>query len=89
MFYTYVLFSEKFDRLYIGQTEDLTKRIESHNAGLVKSTKHYIPWRIIHFEEFYSRAEEMKKEKQLKSGSGREYLRKEVLTAGRVRRTAD
>ena len=89
MYYTYVLYSEKYDLLYVGQTKDLHQRIDSHNSGLVKSTKHYRPWRIVYFQIFSTRAEAMRKEKQLKSGAGREFLRNTILSAGRVRRTAD
>jgi putative endonuclease len=89
MYYTYVLYSKSYDRLYIGQTQNITHRLESHNLGLVKSTKHYIPWKLIYVEKFMTRSEAMKKEKQLKTGSGREFLRNKICSAGRVRRTAD
>ena len=76
MYYTYVLYSTKFDRIYIGFSANPKKRLESHNLGFVKSTKHYIPWEIAYIEEYYSRAEAMKREKQLKSAKGRAFIRK-------------
>lgn len=51
MFYTYVLYSEKFDEIYVGQTNNISSRLERHNDGKVFSTKKYIPWEIIYFEE--------------------------------------
>jgi len=62
MYQTYVLYSEKFDRIYIGQTSNIEYRLERHNKGLVRSTKHYIPWRLIYIEEYETRTETMKRE---------------------------
>ena len=66
MFYTYILYTEKFDRFYIGQTNNLDNRIERHNNGYVKSTKAYIPWKIVYSEAFQTRALATQREKQLK-----------------------
>jgi len=52
MFYTYVLYSESFGRIYIGQTNNISIRLEKHNIGKVKSTKAFIPWKMIHYEKF-------------------------------------
>jgi len=73
-FYTYVLYSENFNKIYIGQSLDLQKRLFEHNTGMSKYTKRYLPWKIILKEEFKSRSEEMKREKELKSQKGREYI---------------
>ena len=43
----YILYSEKFDRFYVGQTNNLENRIHRHNAGYVKSTKPYKPWELV------------------------------------------
>ncbi len=79
MYFTYVLYSEAFDGIYIGQTSNLLKRLDEHNSGLTKSTKHYIPWELIHNEEFATRKEAMRREKELKSHQGREFIRSEIL----------
>jgi len=79
MVYTvYVLYSPNYDRLYIGQTEDLDKR---HFSGEVKSTKHWLPMSLIYTENASTRAEAMKREKQLKSRSGRVWLNGNCLLA--------
>ncbi|HNM31512.1 MAG TPA: GIY-YIG nuclease family protein [Chitinophagales bacterium] len=78
MFFVYVLSSKKTKSLYKGQTEDLENRLKTHNAGKVKSTKAYIPWEIVYYEEFSTREEAVSREKMLKSGIGRQYL-KEIL----------
>ena len=43
-FIVYINYSEAFDKYYIGQTANFESRLLSHNSGLVKSTKHYMPW---------------------------------------------
>ncbi len=82
MFCTYVLYSEKYDRIYVGQTEDLTLRIERHNAGRVKSTKPYIPWKLIYSENFITRSDSIKRESELKSHQGRDFIRNLILSKG-------
>ncbi|MEP0862653.1 MAG: GIY-YIG nuclease family protein [Ignavibacterium sp.] len=59
-FFTYILFSPKFNKHYFGHTSNLQKRITEHNSGLSTFTKKYLPWELIYFEEFNSRAEAMK-----------------------------
>jgi putative endonuclease len=56
-------------------TKDLAKRLKEHNSGKTKSNKAFIPWEIIYTEEFNSQEEALKREKYLKSGSGREFLK--------------
>ena len=76
MFTVYVLFSEKFDNIHIGQTSDLEKRLEYHNYESTNSyTMKFRPWKIIHTEKFSTRAEAMKREKQLKTSRGRAFIR--------------
>lgn len=75
MFYVYVLESQKDSRLYKGFTNDLDKRIAEHNSGKNKSTKGFIPWKLVYFEEFENLNEAVKREKYFKSGSGREFLK--------------
>ena len=75
----YVLYSDQQDRLYIGMTSDLTRRIRDHNAGYNESTKAYVPWRLIHTEEFIDRVTAREKEKKLKTTSGRRYIRNHYL----------
>ena len=78
MYYTYVLYSSHFDRIYIGQTNNLDFRVDKHNFGLIKSTKRYVPWKLIYYETYGTRSEAMKREKYLKSHIGRDYIRKNI-----------
>jgi putative endonuclease len=88
IYYTYVLYSTASDKIYIGQTTDLKKRLEAHNSGKSSYTKSYIPWELVYFEEFTTRSQAMKKEKELKSHRGREYIRNKILSV-RVRQMPD
>jgi len=44
MFYVYVLYAEKFDKYYIGHTNNLDARIARHNSYREEYTKKYVPW---------------------------------------------
>jgi len=43
----YVLHSTSFGRKYVGMTSDVDRRLKQHNAGETKSTKPYLPWRVV------------------------------------------
>jgi putative endonuclease len=76
MFFVYVLRNQASGRHYTGHTADLTQRLGQHNHGITKSTKNRGSWEIVYHEEFASLAEAMKREKFLKSGAGREELKR-------------
>ena len=63
-------------KIYIGQTNNLELRVAKHNDQKVKSTKDRGIWKLIYKETFKTRSEAMKNEKYLKSGPGRDYLKK-------------
>ncbi|KAB2922285.1 MAG: GIY-YIG nuclease family protein [Bacteroidetes bacterium] len=75
MFWVYVLKSDAHYRFYVGLTEDVARRLAEHNSGRTKSTKAYRPWSIVFSESFITRTEARKREKKLKSGSGKEYIK--------------
>lgn len=77
-YFVYVLKSEKDGRLYKGQTSDLARRLEEHNSGKVKSTKGFMPWNLVYFETFETREEAVLREKYLKTGIGREFLKEKI-----------
>jgi putative endonuclease len=79
MFYTYVLHSDKFDRFYVGHTQNLESRLDEHNTGRTKSTKFYAPWRLVYFEKFSTRDEAIEREKYFKTGSGRKYYKSKIM----------
>ena len=72
MNYTYIL-KCKDDSLYTGWTNDLKKRITSHNAGQgAKYTKARRPVELVYYEEFQTREEAMKREYAIKQLSRKE-----------------
>ena len=76
----YVLHSEKYDKIYIGCTSNLEERFKSHNElGTKGWTVKFRPWSIVHTEEFESKLEAMKREKQLKSAAARRWIREELI----------
>ena len=76
-FYIYIIKSEEGFH-YIGQTENFPRRLEEHNSHLSHSTKYGNNWQLIYSEEYSTRSEAMKREKWLKSGSGREWIRNNI-----------
>ena len=76
MYSLYFLISEKNGDLYVGSTEDRENRLFLHNAGKVRSTKAYRPWKLVGFEEYKSRSEATKQEKFFKTGQQKEILKK-------------
>jgi len=76
MDYVYVLRSLQDHKRYIGSTDNLSRRVQEHNNGLVKSTKNRRPLTLIYSEEFHSKSEALKREKFFKSGFGRSFLKK-------------
>ena len=73
-YFVYILYSPKFVKTYVGQSDNLSERLIKHNSGKVKSTKPYLPWVLIHSESFSSRSEAMKREKWFKSRAGRKKI---------------
>ncbi|MBI3850445.1 MAG: DUF1156 domain-containing protein [Verrucomicrobia bacterium] len=71
------------DSFYIGQTDNVPRRFEEHNQGKVEWTSSRRPLQVIHYEEFDSREEAVTREKELKTGFGRQWLKREYA-AGRL-----
>jgi putative endonuclease len=76
MYTVYVLKSIHFDKIYIGFTSDLNARLIAHNHPANKGWTHkFQPWEIKYTETFDNKSEAMKREKQLKSAKGREFIK--------------
>ena len=82
VFTVYVLYSEKFDKIYIGYTSNLLERFKSHNElGTKGYTKKFRPWVVVYTEYYPEKKEAMAREKWLKSGVGRKFIHEEILSA--------
>jgi putative endonuclease len=67
MYYVYILFSEKKNRYYIGQTNDYISRLQEHNSGKSKYTKAYLPWTLLLVLGKENRSEALVLEKKIKN----------------------
>ena len=76
MLYTvYILFSQNHQKHYTGFTSNLELRLLSHNKLGKDWTEKYRPWILIYTKEFPNKAEAMRYEKWLKSGTGRDFIK--------------
>ena len=75
MYYTYVIESQKSKYWYTGSTDDLRKRLNQHNTGKSTWTKKGVPWKLIYYEACANREDATTREKYLKSGPGKRYLK--------------
>ena len=66
MFYIYVIKSENDNKLYTGLTNDLKRRLNEHNNGLVYSTKLRRPFKLIYYEVYASEKDARIRESNLK-----------------------
>jgi putative endonuclease len=68
MYWTYIIYSDKYDKYYIGFTHDLIGRLAAHNHLKNKGyTKKFRPWRIVYSKMFNTKKSAMEHEKHLKS----------------------
>ncbi len=77
MFYTYVL-RRCDDELYVGSALDLRKRLAQPHAGRVHATAHRLPVTLECYEACRSELNARLREKQLKTGFGRAYLKRRL-----------
>jgi putative endonuclease len=75
MFYVYVLKSEKDNKLYIGFTSDLKRRLDEHEKGKTNSTKSRLPLTLIYYEAHMSEADARRREKYFKTSKGKSSLK--------------
>ncbi|MEI8343483.1 MAG: GIY-YIG nuclease family protein [Candidatus Moraniibacteriota bacterium] len=75
MFYVYVLQSIKDKLFYTGYTCDLKRRLEEHNNGENFSTKSRRPFKIVYYEASHDEKDAKAREKYLKSGMGKRYIK--------------
>jgi putative endonuclease len=74
MFYVYILLLNN-KNLYAGYTDDLKRRINEHQDGKVKSTRHKRPLKLIYYEAFISKKDATRREKYFKTTKGKSTLR--------------
>lgn len=76
MYKVYAIKSKIRNYIYVGMTSNLEERIQRHNSGREKTTRAFRPFELIYSEDQPTREEARKREKYLKSGVGKEFLKK-------------
>jgi len=66
MHFVYLLRSQKDGGLYIGRSDDLKRRLASHNDGLVDSTADRRPLEIVYYEAYIDARLANERERKLK-----------------------
>ena len=56
IFVVYAIESRSTERIYVGQTAEVDRRLKQHNAGQVQSTKSGRPWLLVASESFPNRS---------------------------------
>jgi len=77
MYYVYIL-KLKNNKLYVGRTSDLRRRIAQHKHGEAQYTSKYLPLKLIYYEAYTSKADAIARESFLKTGDGRQVLKKQL-----------
>ena len=80
-FHCYVLRSRTTGRFYIGHTHDLEDRLERHQTNRSFATKGRGPWVLVCAESFVTRADAVRRERQLKKWKSRVGLEKLIGTS--------
>ena len=75
-YFVYVLKSQRDGSLYVGSTNDVASRVIRHNKGEYRYTKGHRPWEAVYHEEYMTRSEAVIRERYLKTGIGRQELKK-------------
>jgi putative endonuclease len=74
-YYVYILWSKVDNQFYTGYTKDIINRLNEHNNGHVVSTKNRRPLELIYWEGCLNQQDATRREKYLKSGNGKIYIK--------------
>jgi putative endonuclease len=76
MFVVHALYSSTYDKIYIGFTDNMEERFKSHNELAKKGwTIKFRPWEIIYQQHHLEKADAMRREKELKTATGRNFIK--------------
>ena len=79
MWYVYVLRSARDSELYIGSTDDISRRLLEHNSGEVEATKNSVPLILEAYVAVKDKAKAVELERYFKTGSGSAILNRRIL----------
>jgi putative endonuclease len=78
MYFVYILQSDVDHGWYIGYSENVDRRLAEHNMGSNASTRLRRPFQLIYYEAYLHKLDALGREKFLKSGAGRRFLKKQM-----------
>ncbi|OGG53477.1 hypothetical protein A3H16_01840 [Candidatus Kaiserbacteria bacterium RIFCSPLOWO2_12_FULL_53_8] len=79
MYYVYLLENQDDRSWYIGYSANLKQRVERHQKGDgARTTSRKQNWELIYYEAYKDEQDAKGRERFLKSGSGRKYLKKQL-----------
>ena len=78
MFYVYIIKSLADNKLYIGYSNNLKRRLKEHDSGKNFSTKIRRPFKLIYYEAYLAREDAEVREKFFKTGWGRNYIKRNL-----------
>lgn len=78
MYYTYVIYDGIRKRFYVGFTKDLQQRLLEHKKGTTHTTYRMVEHTLVYYEACISKKDAEDREKQLKTGFGRGYLKRRL-----------
>lgn len=79
MYYVYILKDEKNNKRYVGFSENLKERLQSHKDKTVKTTSVSSTYILIFYCAFKNKQRALSFEKYLKHGSGHAFANKHLL----------
>lgn len=78
MFYVYVYYDRNKRTFYVGYTNDLKRRVAEHKCGKTQTTSRMQDKLLVYYEASVSKKDAEDREKQLKTGFGRGYLKRRL-----------
>ena len=82
MHYVYIIQSDVDGSYYAGYSRNPPLRVIHHNDGWTRSTKAKRPWKLVYVEEFLTKAEALRREREIKKKKSRKFLEKLIRSAG-------
>jgi putative endonuclease len=74
MYYTYIIYSKKVDRYYVGYTSDLEERLQRHHDNKISYTGKRGPWTLVWYQPFESATQAYACERTIKKKKSRKYI---------------
>ncbi|MEI6267224.1 MAG: GIY-YIG nuclease family protein [bacterium] len=82
MYYVYAIYNKEHDKIYVGQTNNIQRRLLQHNSKVLNkghyTSKFSGPWEIFYQEGVDDRSTAIAREKGLKSHQGRIFLQEKL-----------